>query len=235
MDSFILGILDLFRKAFIVFGIDYDQLRSLVEVKLTMDSRRHIIGFQRRRRKEPRNTFFMTFLVYALFGSLVGLVIMTLPSFALSMLFFFSCLMMMITMTLITDFSSVLMDTSDNTILLPRPVESRTLFAARVIHIFAYVAQLTFGLSLVPVLVVAVYFDARVLGIFSVGIVLSVLFSISLTNALYLFIIQFTTQEKIKSIINYLQISMTIAIMGAYQLGPRMILRMEDKAFHIDR
>lgn len=235
MTSLILHTLDLFRKAFTAFGVDYDQLRLLVEVRLIMDNRRHVIGFHRRTRKESTNTFFITVLVYMMFGGIVGVMIMAWPSLTLSMLFFFSYLMMMITMTLITDFSSVLLDTSDNTILLPRPVEGRTLFTARVIHVFAYIGQLAFALSVVPFIVVVVNFQAVVVLVFVAAIVLSVLFSLALTYSLYLLILRFISQEKLKNIINYLQIAMTVIIMGGYQLGPRTMTQMEEKSFDIDR
>ena len=235
MTAFVLGALDLFQKAFLTFGINYEQLRSVVEVKLTMDNRRHIIGYRRRQSAEPKNTFFTTFLIYLLFGCFPGLMIMYFPSFTLSLIFFFSYLMMMITMTLVTDFSAVLLDTSDNTVLLPRPVDGRTLFVARIIHISAYLAQLTFGLSVAPVMAVGVFHKLPVLIAFLACIVLSVILAVAITNTLYLLILRFASEEKIKNIINYMQIGMTILVVGGYQLGPRMITRMENQSFDIDR
>ena len=70
------------------------------------------------------------------------------------MIVFYTYIMVMISMTLITDFSSILLDTSDNTIILPRPVDSRTLFAARLTHILLYLGQLGLGLTVIPAIVV---------------------------------------------------------------------------------
>lgn len=235
MRRVILGLLDLFQKGFRILGVDYGQLRTIVEVKLMMDNRRHVIGYRRRQAAEPKNTFFTTFLIYMLFGCFPAVMIVFFPSLTLSLIFFFSYLMMMITMTLITDFSSVLLDTSDNTILLSRPVDGRTLFVARIVHIFAYLAQLTFGLSVAPMIAVGVYHTVPVLLAFIAAILLSVLFALALTNALYLLILRFASEEKLRNIINYLQIGMTILVVGGYQLGPRMIARMEGQSFEIDR
>lgn len=235
MSAVVLGLLDLFQKVFKILGVDYLQLRSIVEAKLLMDNRRHVIGYNRRQTAAPKNTFLTTFLIYILFGCFPAAMILFFPSLTLSLIFFFSYLMMMITMTLITDFSSVLLDTSDNTILLPRPVDGRTLFVARIVHIFAYLAQLSLGLSIAPIIAIGVYEETTVFLAFVAGILLSVLFALAFTNALYLLILRFTSEDKIRNIINYLQIGMTILVVGGYQLGPRMIARMEGQSFEIDR
>lgn len=235
MRSVILGLLDLLQKGFRIFGVDYEHLRTIVEAKLMMDDRRHIIGYRRQQVAEPKNTFLTTFLIYLLFGCFPALMIVYFPSLTLALIFFYSYLMMMITMTLITDFSSVLLDTSDNTILLPRPVDSRTLFVARIVHIFAYLTQLTFGLSVAPMIAVGVFYKVTVLLTFITGILLSVLFAMALTNTLYLLVLRFASEEKVRNIINYMQIGMTILVVGGYQLGPRMIARMEGQSFEIDR
>ena len=235
MSAFILRLLDFFQRIFKTLGVDYHQLRTIVEVKLKMDDRRHIIGYRHRQAAEPKNTFFTTFLIYLVFSCFPAIMIVYLPSLTLSLIFFYSYLMMMITMTLITDFSSVLLDTSDNTILLPRPVEGGTLLVARIVHILAYLTLLTLGLSVAPLIAVGIYYKAAVLLTFIAGILLSVLFALAVTNALYLLILRFASEEKVRNFINYMQIGMTILVVGSYQLGPRMVARMGGQSFEIDR
>ena len=53
----------------------------------------------------------------------------------------------MMAMTLVTDFATVLLDTTDNQVILPRPVSSKTLFMARLVHILLYLLQFTIALS----------------------------------------------------------------------------------------
>lgn len=226
MRTFILKLLDTCRWAFTSNGIDYDQLRAVISVKLVMDNRRHIISYERKSQKEPKNTFVVTMLFYIIFGGFVGLVIATTSSLLLGMIIFFSYVMVMVIMTLITDFSSVLLDTSDNTIILPRPVDSRTLFAARTIHILIYLAQLSMGLSVIPFIVVAVKYGILFSLFFLVAVFLAVVASLFITNLLYLLIMQFTSEEKLKNIINYFQIFMAVGVMAGYQLAPRLMDRM---------
>src|SRR5688500_10687169 len=200
--------------------MDYVQLRAIVATKLTMDNRRQLVAYRRRSKAEPGNTFIMTLVFYSIFGGFVSLAVVNIPSFVLSMIVFFTYIMVMVSMTLITDFSSILLDTSDNTIILPRPVDSRTLFAARLTHILLYLSQLALGLSLIPAIVVLVQHGGWILLAFLVLIGLAIVTSVVITNALYLLLMQFTSEEKLKSIINYFQIVMAIFIMAGYQILP---------------
>jgi hypothetical protein len=231
MNTTLLRFLDLFRWLYQRFGVDYEQLRSIVDIKLTMDSRRQIVSYNRKANKEPRNAFVATLIVYCLFGIFVALALYFIPSFILSLIVFFSYIIVMISMTLITDFSSILLDTSDNTIILPRPVNGQTLFAARLTHILLYLGQLAIGLSILPAAVIVIKYSFVLFLCFLVATALSVLTAVFLTNTLYLVIMQFASEEKLKNIINYFQIVMAVLIMGGYQILPRLMERMDIESY----
>lgn len=231
MEKFLLKFLDLFAWAFNLVKVDYDQLRAIVATKLTMDNRRQVISYSRKNKKESNNSFGMTLFFYSIFGAFVALAMYNIPSFILAMIVFFTYIMVMVSMTLITDFSSILLDTSDNTIILPRPVDGRTLFAARLTHILLYLSQLAIGLAIIPSIVMIIQYGILIFFIFWTAVVLSIFTSVFLTNALYLIIMQFASEEKLKSIINYFQIFMAVAIMGGYQILPRIIERLDMKTF----
>jgi hypothetical protein len=234
MNTTLLRFLDLFRWLYQRFGVDYEQLRSIVDIKLTMDSRRQIVSYNRKANKEPRNAFVTTLIVYCLFGIFVALALYFIPSFILSLIVFFSYIIVMISMTLITDFSSILLDTSDNTIILPRPVNGQTLFAARLTHILLYLGQLAIGLSILPAIVIVIKYGFVLFLCFLVATTLSALTAVFLTNTLYLVIMQFASEEKLKNIINYFQIVMAVLIMGGYQILPRMMERMDIESYVFD-
>lgn len=231
VEKVLLKLLDLFSWVFTAMKMDYGQLRAIVATKLTMDNRRQLVVYRRKGKAEPANTFVMTLVFYSIFGGFVALAVANIPSFVLSMIVFFTYIMVMVSMTLITDFSSILLDTSDNTIILPRPVDSRTLFAARLTHILLYLSQLAIGLSFIPAIVVLVQHGGWILFCFLMLIGLAIVTSVVVTNALYLLLMQFTSEEKLKSIINYFQIVMAIFIMAGYQILPRMIERIDIRSF----
>jgi hypothetical protein len=235
MDSFLLKILDLFRGLFSLARVDYEQLRAIVAIKLIMDNRRQVVTYRRKEGSEPGNAFAWTLFFSVVFGGFMALAMFQIPSFMIAMILVFSYVMVMIAMTLITDFSSVLLDTSDNTIILPRPVDSRTLFVARISHILLYLGQLTLGLILIPALVMLVQYGIVMLLLFMICTVLSVLTAVFITNAFYLLIMQFASEEKLRNVINYFQIVMVVAVMGGYQLMPRMMDRfgLEEMTFEI--
>jgi ABC-2 type transport system permease protein len=235
MNNFLLKILDLFQSLYRLIGVDYTQLRAIVNIKLIMDNRRQLVSYKRKENAEPSNNFVWTVFFYSLFGIFIAFALFAIKSFMVSMTMFFSYIMVTVAMTLITDFSAILLDTSDNTIILPRPVNGRTLFMARVTHILLYLGQLAIGLSAAPALVVLIKYGAVALLIFIVTTILSVVTALVFTNALYLLIMQFASAEKLKNVINYFQIVVAVFIMGGYQLLPRFLGRfdLDDYVFEI--
>jgi len=214
-----------------MLNVDYSQLRAIDATKLTMDNRRHVVSYNSKDKKESHSTFVVAMFLYTIVGGLVAFAMYRIPSFMFSMIVFFSYIMVMVSMTLITDFSSVLLDTSDNTIILPRPVDGRTLFASRLTHILLYLGQLALGLSVFPAIVVTIRYGGLLIFVFLLAIVLSICAAVFITNGLYLLIMQFATEEKLKSVINYIQIFMAVAIMGGYQILPRIMERMDMTTF----
>jgi ABC-2 type transport system permease protein len=230
---FLIRLLSLFRTPFQWMGVNSDQLFAIVEIKLMMDNRRQIVAYRKKESKEHSNSFLITLFFYTIFGGFITLGIANIPSFILGMILFFSYIMVMIAMTLITDFSAILLDTSDNTIILPRPVNSRTLYVSRLVHILLYLGQIMVGLVLLPSAFVWFKYGFVTLVFFLLGTTLSVTTGIFITNAFYLLILQFANEEKLKNVINYFQIIMAIAVMGGYQILPRMLGRfdLEDYVF----
>ncbi|MFM7485283.1 MAG: hypothetical protein ACKO13_00040 [Cytophagales bacterium] len=226
MTSFLLKILDLFRPIFEWQKIDFKQVRAIVSVKLEMDNRRQI-SFNTSQQNEAYASFIFALFIFFIMGGLFSFIIASVPSIVFSYSIYHSFLIVMITLTLIGDYSSVLLDTSDNTIILPRPVAAKTVYWARTAHIFLYVGQVGAALALAPI-VVSFVVNGSIVGFVTVfTTVLSTIFSIAITNGLYLVIMRFFSEEKLKSIINYFQIGMTMLMIGAYQILPR-ILGIED-------
>ncbi len=220
MDRILLFLLDALSFVYKIFGIDYHQLRSIVAVKLLMDGRRPMLSMGQ---TSSNRSYYYALVIYLIFGFLASFLIYTVPSVVIAMTFIFSYVMLMSIMILITDFSAVLLDTSDNSIILPRPISSKTLLAARITHIVLYIGLLTFALSLGSIVAVFITYSFAGVVSFLLALLLCILLSVTITNALYLLIMRYTSEEKLKNTINYLQIIMTVLFMGSYQLMPRLI------------
>jgi ABC-2 type transport system permease protein len=232
--NFLLTILDLFKWVFALMKVDYGQIRSIVAIKLTMDNRRQLVAYRKKENKEPTNVFILTVAFYSLFGVFVAFGMYSIQAFMPVMILYFSYITVTIAMTLITDFSSVLLDTSDNTIILPRPVDGRTLFIARSTHILLYLSQLAAGLSLAPTILTFYQYGPVVGILFIAGTILSIITALFITHAIYLLIMHFSSEEKLKNMINYFQIIMAIFIVGGYQILPRILTRLDLQTYTFD-
>ncbi|GAB3798171.1 hypothetical protein GCM10028819_18660 [Spirosoma humi] len=228
MTSLILWLLDWVKPVFRLLGADYGQLRAIVQVKLTMDNRRSFVSLGRygKTATESNSNFTRMLLIYTFIGSLISFGILGVPE--RDKLFFpltlqFSYVMALCAMTLITDFSSVIMDSSDNQIILPRPVGNRTLWLARIIHITSYLFAIALSLSVGGVLLLAYRFGPIVGLAFLVMSLLSAVLMVFLTNVFYLLLMRVISEEKLREVINYFQIVMAILFYGGYQLLPRLI------------
>lgn len=219
MNKFILFLLDRVSFLFRQQDVDYQQLRSIVEVKLTMDNRR-----QRFRlggndtAKETSNGFIWQIVILVIFSSLISLLILFVPSVTVVYTTVAAYTMVVITMILITDFSQVLLDSSDSVIILPRPVSNKTYYYAKLVHLLSYMLQIGFALTL-PQLIATFYKYGAFIGFtFFVASFLLIILAVFITNLLYLFLLRFASQEALQNIINYVQIGITIVVMIGYQL-----------------
>jgi hypothetical protein len=222
LNKLLLKLVYLFR-GLINKDVDFEKMMIIVNAKLTMDTRRVYLNYKNAKQNENRNHLNTVLLVYGFFGLMIGVLVFALPSFLLCMIIFHAYVLFMMAMTLITDFSTVLLDTADNQIILSRPVSSKTIFMARLVHIMIYLLQFTIALSLFPI--AFTFFKYGVLtGVgFCVTTFLTVLLAVFTTYLFYLVMLRFSNEQKIKEIVTYFQIFMTIFFAMAYQVVPRMI------------
>ncbi|MEJ7626788.1 MAG: hypothetical protein WKF35_07995 [Ferruginibacter sp.] len=223
MDKWILKAMLGFIKIFSKKDVDFERLKIIAETKVLMDRRRAPASFRQKQRKEPKNPLLITLIIYTILGIFMSLMIIFIKSFMVSMIFLHAYLLFIMAMTLITDFSSVLLDTTDNQIILPKPVNSRTLFLARVVHILTYLLQFTIALTVFPLAVTFVKFGILSGILLSATLLLTVAFSMFFTYLLYGLILRFGNEQKIKDIVGYFQIFMTVFFAVGYQVIPRLI------------
>lgn len=228
----ILKFIDKFRGVFERFGVDYDIMRKILQVKLTLDSRKvptimsNNSSYQNskktEKKKEEKNSFFQSLWMYIVFGIILIPFIISKENYLFQMSFLFGILMFMMMTILISDFSSVLLDLRDKDIILSKPVDGRTLSVAKTVHIMIYMFFITFSFT-GPALLVSLFRHGFLFFIiFLLEIILMDLLIVALTALLYLLILRFFDGEKLKDIINYVQIVLTIALSVGYQLIGRL-------------
>jgi ABC-2 type transport system permease protein len=207
-------------------GVDTDQLYQILKVKLTMDNRRPNTMFAARRNtkndgsvKNPWMISFFTVLV----GIFMSLLLFLNVSPFIGQTLYFTVFMMMMALTLIADFTTVLIDVRDQFILLPRPVNDRTIAVSRILHISIYVLRLAL-LQGLPGLVVIGFVDGIwAVPLFFVQVLEATFLSIFTVNIVYLALMKFVSPQRFKDIISYFQIGFSVLIFGSYYLLPRLV------------
>ena len=221
MDDFkTLRLLDKLRFLFIKMGIDYELMRKILHIKLTMDERRVPTLFNQastKKGKDKKYGYIKSLWIYVL----ISLIFIPLMGFGDNYLFqmsiTYAMIIFMIMTSMISDFSTVLLDVRDRTILSTKPITVKTINAAKFMHILIYLTYLTIALTAIPLL-----FSLYKQGIFFFMImvfelVLINVFVVVLTAILYMIILRFFDGEKLKDMINYVQIGLSLVLMIGYQ------------------
>lgn len=221
----------LYRK----MDVDIPKLRSIITIKLLMDDRRPNTFQQTRRNKQKEislatiGTMILSLLLgfIYLYAFAIGKNMLTHLTIYFSMFFF------MLSATLITDFTSVLIDVRDTFIILPKPVNDSTMITARLLHIFIHLCKIVLPMS-IPALVMMILNHGIAAGaIFFVIILFITFFVLFFINALYILILRITTPQKFQNIISYVQIIFAIVIYASYQIIPSMANVLNMDAFDL--
>lgn len=219
-----LNILDKFKGIYTKMGVDYESMRLILSMKLTLDSRRTSTVMQNSNSggdKEDKNSFNKALIMYAIMGIFIGIITMFPFNIMYTYTIVFGMFMFFILTIFISDFSSVLLDVRDKNIIGTKGVDNKTINAAKLTHICYYIFLTSLALSWLAII-----------GSFKSGILIGVIFILELmvidifmvviTALLYLLILKFFDGEKVKDIINFVQIGLTIIMSISYQFLGRM-------------
>ena len=216
-----LKLLDRFERVFSRFGVDYKIMRRILQVKLTMDGRRVPTIFSqsaKKNDKENNNQYIKSLWIYVLFGLFMIPFVLMGENYLFQMSLFFGIFTFFVMTSMIADFSSVLLDIRDRNILFPKPVDRKTISTAKMMHVVIYLSFLTIALVSIPLIVGLVKNGFLFFLVSVINIILIDLLIVGLTALIYLFILRFFDGEKLKDIINYVQIGLSLMIMVGYQL-----------------
>ncbi len=206
-----------------ISGANFEQVKIIASTKLLMDGRRTPATWKVKQQQPKANKKLAGMIVYGLMSIFFGVQVFIVPSMYLVLSIFHGYILFFISMLLITDFSNVLLDTRDNQILMPKPVSGRTILLSRTIHISIYLFRNYISLCTIPIIFYWFYYG-WIVGLGSIFTsLLMLLFSLFSTYILYGILFRFASEQKIKDIIGYFQIVLTIVIMAAFQILPRLL------------
>jgi ABC-2 type transport system permease protein len=226
IDKFFLWLV--LQPAFIYrkLGVNRLQLYAVLSAKLTMDNRRPASFGGRNRGKEKKEiskatlttmggALMMGLIMLYTFG--IGNDMVTKLAMYMSMFIFMICI------TLITDFTSVLIDVRDNLIILPKPISDVTFVTARLLHITIRTTIVVLPMTLPGCITAAIIQGPAIILPFILMMLLMTLLGIFFINAIYILILKITTPVKFQSVIGSIQIGFVVLMMASYQIMPRMV------------
>ncbi|MCA0988813.1 hypothetical protein [Guptibacillus algicola] len=219
-----LKLLDLFKVFFEKAGIDYRMMRRILQVKLTMDGRRTSTVMSQNmgsNKKSDQNQFLKSLWFYAFIGLTLVPILFVGDNYMFQVSVITGVFMFLIMTTMISDFSSVLLDVRDQTILGTRPVNSKTISASKAMHVTIYLFFITVAIISTSLIIGTIRHGI----LFGVLMVLTILFSdlfiLAITAMLYYVILKFFGGERLRDMINYVQIGLSITIVLGYQVVAR--------------
>ncbi|MFC6648085.1 hypothetical protein [Paenibacillus rhizoplanae] len=220
----ILKLLDRVQWIFKGLGADYALMRRILQVKLTMDGRRTptLFSGSQNSKLEMEGSAFRIQWIYLLLGLMLIAMVAPRDHHMLMMSLLFSIVMFLITTTLISDFSTVMLDLRDKNILFSKPVDRRTLNMAKSLHILIYLLTLTLTFTGPSLLFSLFRHGPGFFFVYAAEILLMDGFILVFTALIYLLILRFFDGEKLKDIINYVQIILSVAVTVGAQLVSRM-------------
>jgi hypothetical protein len=203
-------------------GVDARQWRALVLSYLKMDFR--AAGGALRSSAEGRKggaPITGILIVMGLSGAAFAAVAAVIPDVLLSAALLMTYSAINTIMLLLVDFTGVVVSPHDYMILGPRPVDSRTYFAARLTSVTAYVAAISLTLAFFPSLSYAFWrgLGAAALPITLGAVLLCNVAATVLVIAGYVFLLGFVHPGRLRRATTYLQLAASMGFYGLYYLA----------------
>ncbi len=234
MEKLLVKLFSLLKPFFRKSDPDFEKMMIILETKISMDNRRVNMSWKSGAQKNRSGQLTKVLIIYTVFGFMMGLIIFYTNQLLTVMVILHSYILFMMAMTLVTDFSSVLLDTTDNQIILSRPVSSKTFFLARTFHILIYLLQFTTAIALGSWIFMFIKYGILTGIALIITTMLTVLLAVFITYFLYLAMLRFSNEQKMREIITWFQIILTVLFSISYQVFPR-ILQFSDlrEAIHL--
>jgi len=218
-------------------GADPIQLRAILDVRLKLDDRKPIrLGRQQsKKKKNQRFSIFWGMFVSFATGMIYVLPLLMVRDTISGLWLFYTMFLFLLSITLVTDFSTVLIDTRDKYILFPQPVNDRTLVLSRILHIFIYLFRIVLPMSLPGWIAMGLMLGWKAALFFPIPLLLLVFTALFLVMGIYLVMLRLASAEKFRELLSYFQIAFSIILFGVYYLVPRAMDAAAMKTFQVNR
>ena len=224
-EPFVLKLVDKCVKPFLSKDLNYSHIRETLRLKLIMDSRRVSPALQNNGKKigkEPKKSMILTCLVYMGLGIFIASM-QVMPNMFGANTISFAMLIFMLFSVYISEYSAVLLDTTEKSFYGALPIGKNEISTAKNIHIAYYIGTIAASMML-PSVVVGFISKGILYGLaFTLVSIVIVVVCLHLAGVIYYLLLKVFSGEKLKDILSGFQIFMTIAIILSYQIVPRVV------------
>ncbi len=217
MSNITLWIVDRLKFVFVKAGINFEQMRTILTLKFLMDTRRTNTSIQANN-NNTKNSQMMALLSYGLMGLFLVIFSLMMSDLYIKIGILMGITLVMMSLTMISDFSNVILDVREKVVLHTKPIDPKTISTAKVLHILNYMIMYTMVLMLPSLVVLTIKHGLYVLPLMLLGLVFVDFIVVFITSILYVIILKTFDGEKLKDIINFFQIALAILMMLGYQL-----------------
>lgn len=224
MNKLLLNLVMLLSPLWRAQGADIVQLKAILEAKLLMDDRRPMsIG---RSNTKPKGKWgsVIQVIVFAFIGVLYTLPLaFTRQDLLFGLTAFYCMFLFYLWFSMVIGFSSVLVDTRDNLVLLPRPISNQTLLLSRLLHIAIYLLRMVVPMSLSGWVWMGWFYGWKAVMFYPFPLLLLVFLTLFLVNGAYLVMIRLAGPARFKDVLSTFQIAFSIVLFASYYILPRQI------------
>lgn len=223
LTKIVLTVIDSFAWMIRLLRVDYPQFRAIMEIKLTMDDRRPNGAMFSNVDKDSKNVLLGTLGLFAFIGTFIGLVITVTGSPLVALTFVLTFVGVYLFLTIVSEFSSVLLDTADGPILQPRPIDGTTILASRIAHISIYLFLLALSLAAGSLVIGSIKWGIITLPFMFLALIGELVFILFIVQALYSVGMRFIGSERIREVILWFQTLATVMLMSMYIILSRLM------------
>jgi hypothetical protein len=211
--------LDRLRRPIERAGVDFEQLRAIVEIKLALDLR----SASRSRESFLTGGLVLLMVVAWFAGFPAGAAALFKVSPIMWMAAVQATVGLLLGFVLLTQYGPMLVDATDLGVMAHRPVSDRTLFAARLVHISVYVVALLLPTMFWPAFLGGFGYPFwAVIVCVPVLSTLTALFVIGLVALMYAVALRVAGPARFQRFALWVQIAVTAMGMGGSQLFPAL-------------
>ena len=121
MNTFWLWLIKCFNPIWRLLGINLNQFHAILKSKLTIDGRRKTTMFGGASMEDSSYGTYLKYFFLFLIGALILLMFKVIPHFPTGLTIYFTIWMVLLTMSIVVDYSDILVSSKDNYIILPTP------------------------------------------------------------------------------------------------------------------